>query len=282
MDFYNTTIHTLMAGLNRCHLLKRKIRVGEDMFDKNDILALCRHIEQHLAANAVELMKNDHAATVALIRFKNTPIVVKTYNPNKWRKYLSRGIRKSKALKSWEASKILSHKNIPTLTSIATIEDKLLFFKIRSYFISTYVDGVSADEFFISSDIDKEEKFATALRIIKSIQQLHDRRIFHGDPKNKNIIIRPDNIYIVDLDAMTYKRLVFNKKRKAIKDWRALHYSWHHSKENREIFLRAYQESFSSEFYEKLLIALKKHRKKKEKKTRKKERGFLPSHQPSR
>lgn len=263
---FNESMKSFHDALNRRGLLRRKIRVNTEAFERTELLDLCRNLETYLAAHTRRLMKNDRSATVALIDFKNTPLVVKKYNPHKWSKFLSRGIRRSKAQKSWRAAKFLAEKKIPTLTPIALIEDRFFFFKFRSYFICSYLEGINADAYFNDSLNGTEEKSAAARRIIKAIQNLHDQDIFHGDTKRTNILVAPDHIYLLDLDGISFKRFALNKKRKRIKDWQILYYTWlESSRENSDIFLNVFKESFSRDFYNRLMHYLKKYQDKKRK-----------------
>lgn len=217
-------------------IVQRKIVLASQWKDQPGILDFCRHIESQVnSANAVA-MKDDAAAKVVAVPFGTSRLVIKQYNPKSWQKAVSRSVRKSKAKKSWDNARYLSLIGCKTVNPVALIQDRLGFLVVRSFFVSEYIPGLEAGEYFNAPDRKADELYETAEKVVESLLAFHLCGISVRDTKDTNALITSREVFWVDLDAVEMPKLQIIAKRQRIKDWQVFFYSWRHNEKVLRIF----------------------------------------------
>lgn len=146
------------------------------------------------------LLKRGNTSTVGRVKVADHDLVVKRYNIKNFWHGLRRSFMATRAAHSWRNAHLLLLSGIATPKPIALLERRLGPFRGKAYFISEYVEGLHAVDFFGSGD--ECQKSAVARRIAQIFSKLELARITHGDMKATNIIIHEKEPILTDLDAM--------------------------------------------------------------------------------
>lgn len=228
------------------NFIKRKIFLNPEWQNVPGLKAFCRDIEERTKDPRGRVMKDDSAARVVAVGFNEYRLVIKQYNPKSWYKAISRSVRKSKAEKTWNNSRYLRQTGIDTVEPVALVEDRLGFFRIRSFFVGVYICGQEARSFFNDPSKTFPELSAAAEKIVESIFELHSRGIFLGDTKDTNIVIRRERVFWVDLDALTVPGLKWIRDRKRNRDWKVFFYNWRINEAVRQLFFELVRQRMST------------------------------------
>lgn len=244
-------------------IVKRNILLASQWKDKPGIQNFCWNIESWVNSNNAAVMKDDTAAKVATVPFKDRHLVIKQYKPKTWYKAISRSTRKSKAKKSWENAHLLRKTGIDTVTPVALIQDRLFFLTIRSFFICEYIPGQESKQYFNDSKKNIVEIFNSAEKIIKSILSFHDKGIYIRDTKDTNVIVTTGKVFWVDLDAIKATLWGPIAKRHRSKDWQVFFYSWQNNYLMTTIFLDILRTKLDENEYQILKVDLVRYAAKK-------------------
>lgn len=220
-------------------------------------------IESQVRSSKAEILKDDSVSTVVAVPFNASRLVVKQYHFKNVFKFLKRSVRRSYAQKTWNNALFLSEIGIQTVKPVALIEDRLLFFKIRSFFVGTYIPGQEAPIFFNNPCKAEDERRTAAQRIVDSLCDFHSRGVFIGDTKGYNIIVGRDAVCWVDLEALSRPWLKWLQSRKAMRDWRVLFYNWKDNDSAQQLFHQAAREKLDRPRYWKYARIAAVYRKKK-------------------
>jgi len=147
---------------------------------------------------------------------------MKRYNPKGAAYELLHKGQISRARKSWLNAHLLRFMGISTPEPVALIEQQPALGQRCSYFICKFQSGQSSWDYFCQQSADK----IIAEKLLAVLKHLCDYNITHGDLKGSNILIEQEQIYLLDLDALTQHkfRWQFNKnwqgdKQRFLKNW---------------------------------------------------------------
>lgn len=161
-----------------------------------DTQAFLRDPEAFMARG--ELLKAGNTATVVGAVMNGRPVVIKRYNIKNWRHALSRSIRPTRAWHSWKYAHLLELVGIPSLKPVALLEHRWGPLRGKAYFIS---ERIAAPDLLATGR--RRALDAGELAALKSILlQMEKCRLSHGDFKANNLLVTPDDIAVIDLDAM--------------------------------------------------------------------------------
>jgi heptose I phosphotransferase len=198
--------------------LKRVYCVADRYTDAMKLLL--ENPDQAFSKDAHYLKKGDSTSVVSMY-LDGRHYVIKRYNILNPFHALRRQFKQSRAKCSWDSAYQLMAFGIPTTRPIAMIEKRFGFLLGKAYYMTEFVEGVCAQEYFASH---KDE--LTARMIVKFIRFLRDVKISHGDMKATNIIINNGKPYFVDLDATkkhvnakAFKRAFSQDIKRFMKNW---------------------------------------------------------------
>ncbi|MBA3661427.1 MAG: hypothetical protein H0W64_06845 [Gammaproteobacteria bacterium] len=162
-----------------------------------------------------QVLKQGRSATVIKINLNGKALVVKRYNlKNLWHR-IRRMTRATRAAVSWRLAHKLQLFGIKTAKPIAFIEKRFLGLRGTSYYISEYIQGETAAQYF-----ERHEETITSPmvdRLADLLRNLAKLTITHGDLKITNIIIDEHLApVLIDLDG-TQEHLSLSSLRTA---WR--------------------------------------------------------------
>ncbi len=174
-------------------------------YDSEELKAILRDPDAVLESGVY--LKRGNTSTVGIATIGSRRFVIKRYNIKSLRHGLSRALRKTRASLSWRNALILRFHGIDTAPPVAVIEQRVGPVRRTSYFVSEYIDGSNAKDFFLSQAVSPEKKSMTASKISILLDNLASLRIRHGDLKATNFIICGDRPYLMDLDGMRQYKL---------------------------------------------------------------------------
>ena len=164
------------------------------------------------------LLKRGNTCTVGRIKLQNHDLVVKRYNIKNFGHGLRRSFMATRAAHSWRNAHLLLLLGITTTRPVAMVEKRCGPFRRKAYFISEYLSGPHAFDFFKEGDL--HEKSIVARRIADIFKNLALAKISHGDMKATNIIINEEGPALIDLEGMCAhhsRRRFFSAHHKDIK-----------------------------------------------------------------
>lgn len=171
-------------------------------YAKPELLNILHHPESAFNHPTMNMLKAGRSATVIKVTLDQREYVIKRYNmKNVWH-HMRRSLRSTRALTSWRLAQKLNLFGVRTAKPVAFIEKRCLGFRGKSYYITEYVSGEHAGEFF-HHHYNQEEKIASMTKqittLLKSIAKLE---ITHGDLKITNILIdKHECPVLIDLDG---------------------------------------------------------------------------------
>jgi len=167
-------------------------------------------------------LKQGNTCTVKSVWVNNERLVMKRYNPKGTAYELMHKGQMSRARKSWLNAHLLRFMGILTPEPIALIEQQPALGQRCSYFICKFQSGQSSWDYFCQQSADK----IIAEKLLAVLNHLCDYNITHGDLKGSNILIEQEQVYLLDLDALTQHKFQwqFNKnwqrdKQRFLKNW---------------------------------------------------------------
>jgi len=185
----------------------------ERKFMSDTLVSFLTNIDGSLKEDK-QLLKDGNTCTVWRTKSADLDLVVKRYNvKNKWHR-IKLQMKTSRAKINWVNSHLLLFFGISSLEPIAYIESNKASGGNVSYFIYKHLDGISSLDWFKSDVYLLHHKKNMADGIIQLLRQLKRLKIYHGDLKATNILIKNKPI-IIDLDSM--KR--FDNMKKFNKAW---------------------------------------------------------------
>lgn len=193
-------------------------------YDTPGIKDLLSHIDAAFT-HPLKILKNDPTSTVILVEIEGVLRVIKRTNTRHWTQVLRRWFSRSRGEKNWHNAQVLYQRGIKTFEPIAYIEERWGPLKGRSYFVSSYVDGMLAFDFFMNHNYASGWDEA-AQNIAALIQGLATHRISHGDLNLSNIILVNKQPWLIDLDCMRCHRFGWSFKLAARREWQRFHKNW--------------------------------------------------------
>jgi len=188
----------------------------------NAIQQLLDQPERFFQDKSSQFLKQGNTCTVKSVWLDNEQLVLKRYNPKGSFYELMHKGQMSRARKSWLNAHLLRFMGLATPEPIALIEQQAALGQRCSYFICKFQPGQSSWDYFCRQSANK----SIAQKLLAILQRLYDYNITHGDLKGSNILIEQDQVYLLDLDAMTQHKFhwQFNKSRQRdqqrfLKNW---------------------------------------------------------------
>lgn len=161
----------------------------------------CENLEQTFS-KAIRVLKNDKTSTVWLTKMADRWVVVKRINEQTFWVRLRRAFKKSRPQVNWQNAHYLLRLGIPTFIPLSVVEaQKGPFPWGVSYLVCSYLEGVSALDFFTQNPLppDWQEK---AQGLIDLMLKLKKNRISHRDLNPSNLLWCDQQWHLLDLDAM--------------------------------------------------------------------------------
>ncbi len=142
------------------------------------------------------------STTVGVTALNGERYVIKRYNSKGVLHDVLSQFRMSRAKRNWLFSLELQRIGVPVVPPVALLEKRIGPIKTRAYFISRYMPGVEAAQYF-SDDNPAQEHWSAVLKKIASIsQQLKKAKIKHRDFQPGNVLIMNHEPFLLDFDYL--------------------------------------------------------------------------------
>jgi len=151
---------------------------------------------------AGKMLKDGNSSTVVHIHHPDGDWVIKRYNVKNLWHGLKRCLRPSRAWISWGNAHRLAISGIATPKAVAVIEKSIGPLRWGAYYVCEYISGVDAAEYFEEGKQITDQNDPVALNFVKLFRILKQTGIFHGDCKATNFLIKNQQPWVIDLDAM--------------------------------------------------------------------------------
>lgn len=193
------------------------------------------------------LIKDGNTCTVSLVEVPQNKLVCKRYNiKNLWHAVL-RGLRASRASRSWRNAHCLRRLNIATPQPLALIEQRFGPLRGKAWFFMAYIEGVSARNIF--SDTQYLGQRATVVKQFTLLfTRMAQERLSHGDMKATNFIFSDDQLFIIDLDSMRQHKTPSQFKIAFRKDLHRFMQNWSELPDTMALFNESLSYSSVAEF----------------------------------
>jgi len=149
-----------------------------------------------------KILKYGLSSTVVKVTLDCREFVVKRYNMKNFWHRLRRCLRTTRASSSWRLAQKLCLFDIATARPVAFIERKILGFRGKSYYVTEYVAGEHAGDFFTHHATDQAKMSDMIWRISMLLKSVAKLEITHGDLKITNILVdAKERPILIDLDG---------------------------------------------------------------------------------
>jgi len=163
-----------------------------------ELFEFLQHPDMAFVHESAVSLKAGRSSTVVKVTLDGRDLVVKRYNIKNFTHYLRRCLRPTRAYSSWRLAQKLNLFGIATAKPVAFIEKRFLNLRGTSYYVTEYVPGQHASDYF------QAQAVGTTMieRIVQLLKTLAKVSITHGDLKATNILINTeDKPVLIDLDG---------------------------------------------------------------------------------
>ena len=156
-------------------------------------------------------------------------LYIKKYNPFSLHHALASNVIRSGALRALRGARLLDKAGIATVAPVAAVENRRWGILYESFFISEEIaDGKTADAYWkenlqqLNGRKGVHRRLAFLRQLAVLFHKLHAQQIYHGDLKDANILVTPQergplvSFFLVDLEGV--RRCVRLSERRKIKN----------------------------------------------------------------
>jgi len=150
------------------------------------------------------ILKEDVRTSIWRANYRYRALLVKRYNTQGIWHAIRRSFRKSRANNCRVMVSLYTRAGIFTAPNVAVIQEWLGPFKLRSWFISEYIEGTLLVHYMANqtkTSHPRPELDALKANTVNLFQSLRAKQLSHGDLKASNIILSENRLYLIDLDA---------------------------------------------------------------------------------
>ncbi len=254
-DFVYLRKKTHLYLRRRLNLFKEKAMRNSTQFSRKSFFNKRIHFDRHYTSpafleflinpesvfqqsNAV-LLKNGRSSTVIRVRIGEQDLVVKRYNIKSFSHWLRRCLRMTRAVRCWQRAHVLLHAGIPVAKPVACIEKRFFGLRHTSWFVTEFVEGPDAGQYFATHEATEPHCQRLAKRMVKMLEALAELRMSHGDLKATNIIVHGPEHHekpvLIDLDGVR-RHYLTDQQQILSKELQRLLQNWEHQAAIRALF----------------------------------------------
>ncbi len=149
-----------------------------------------------------EMLKDGNTTTIVRVQSGDFDWVIKRYNIKSPWHFLTRCFRSSRAWKSWGNAHRLKISGIATPKAVAMVEKRIGPLRSKGYYVCEFVAGLPAEAFFQADTVPTSVEKQVAERFVLLFTLFRKLNIYHGDCKSTNFLLKDNNPWVLDLDAM--------------------------------------------------------------------------------
>ena len=171
--------------------------------------------------------KDSPSTTVAQIDFEGKPLIIKRYNTHSIVEGIKQIFKVSRAYNSWFYAHWMLENNILTPKPLVVIEQKLSWLRKRSYYVYQALELSLLRDVLLTEALDSPKSQNFQERIVDLFKSLQKARVHHRDFKITNFLVNQNEVYLIDLDHMSYdltglglKRMLRRDKKRFLKNFK--------------------------------------------------------------
>ncbi len=188
------------TSANHCEQSWRRFLIYNRRIESAQLHAFIDNPNQCIDQGRV--IKAGNSATVAVVNIDGTEYIVKRHNIKNFWHGLSRLLLPSRAWKNWRNAHMLQMLGLGTATPFLMMERRIGPLRREAYFVAESVTGQDVLQFLEKEPINGSF-WQNALQQFRTLFQVMEQyRIIHGDMKASNFISTPQQLVVLDLDAM--------------------------------------------------------------------------------
>jgi hypothetical protein len=196
--------------------IARQLIYFDKAFHSQKNLGALTHIEDVI--NEGEVLKSSNASLVAKTKIGALEVVVKRYNTHSIWSGIKQWFKVSPGYNAWFYAHWLIANNIPTPKPLAVVEQKIGLIRKRSYYIYSYLNFELLSDVLINKPIDSPEFKGLEERIVNMFKALYKVKTHHDNFKIANFLVHQGEIYMIDLDYVSFSMFRPVAKRNFRKD----------------------------------------------------------------
>ncbi len=147
----------------------------------------------------IEWLKKGNSASVGKVSMGGKSWVIKRYNIKSLWHWVRRCFRKSRAWHSWHNAHLLKRLQVATPAPIGYVEKRCGPLRRQAYYICEFVDAEELSDTVAKRVINETEK----CQLSDLFATLSSACLYHSDFKARNILSDGEQLYLIDLDAMS-------------------------------------------------------------------------------
>lgn len=182
--------------------LTRQLLYFDQAFHSQKHVRMLERVDSLMSDGVI--YKDTASTTVSQINFEGRPLIVKRYNTHSIIEGLKQIFKVSRAYNSWFYAHWLLENNILTPKPLVAIEQKLGWLRKRSYYIYQALELSLLKDVLLEEDIDSPRSQNFQERVVDLFKALQKARVHHRDFKITNFLVNQNEIYLIDLDHMSY------------------------------------------------------------------------------
>ena len=192
------------TSANRCEQSWDRFLIYNRRIASAQLTAFIENPDQFIKQGRV--IKAGNSATVAAVNIDGIEYIVKRHNIKNFWHGLSRLLLPSRAWKNWRNAHMLQMFGLGTATPWLMMERRIGPLRREAYFVAESVPGQDVLQFLEKEPINGNF-WQTALQQFRSLFQVMEQyQIVHVDMKASNFISTPQQLIVLDSDAMRMER----------------------------------------------------------------------------
>ncbi len=181
------------------------------------------------------IIKNDSTTSLSRLKLDTGEVVVKRYNTKNFWHLIRRNFQTSRAENCYAMARVFESKGISIPEPLGVIEHCLGPFSGKSWYISRYVDNVMLLD-YLSQDLWRTNFLQILPGVLKIFRVLADNQLSHGDMKATNLLVKDDDLWVIDLDGAKFHNSIGSHRSALKKDKARFLKNWNGNPELREKF----------------------------------------------
>lgn len=177
-----------------------------------------------LSANAEQTFKHDKTTTVSLVDVASMDMVLKRYNLKSVWHGVNRLLRKTRARRCWEMSRVFARAGLNVAQPIMMYEQRLGPFRGTAYFVTSLLDG--EELLTLLPSLLPPERRIIIDAVKSAFKVMEAANLSHGDLKASNLLWVENELFFVDMDAakhhlsdIGWRRAHAKDRNRFLKNW---------------------------------------------------------------
>lgn len=191
--YRDSSAFVCQCGWRNCNVYRRD--------SQNAVLReVLRHPDRCLAR--ARILKKGLASTTGMFEMATERLVLKRYDSRNWWHRLGQSVRESRASVAWRNANLLTFLGVPTPRPVALLEERFGPLRRRAYFVTEYVDGTPAGNYFREAGGIGEEETVALKRIAGILEEMVVQQLRHADLQASSFLVGGGGAWLTGVSAL--------------------------------------------------------------------------------